>query len=323
MKVVVIGAGVGGMCAGLRLAKAGHSVTVYDNLRNKDASRVAEGATLVVGDIGDAALLEKVMTETHFDGVMHFAALIEAGESMQKPEIYFRNNTASTLTLLETMLKTGHDRLVFSSTAACYGEPESTPIYEDAKLKPTNAYGESKLLVEHILSWFNQIHGFRYASLRYFNVAGAIEGYGEQHEPESHLIPLILDAAMGRRESIRIYGKDYPTHDGTCVRDYIHVSDLADAHLLALQGLEKTSKLICNIGNGKGFTVREVIDSVQRVTGKPVKVEDFPRRPGDPAVLVASSEKIMKELGWAPKFTELDQIIGSAWAWHQVLYGKA
>jgi UDP-glucose 4-epimerase len=221
------------------------------------------------------------------------------------------------------MQATGHQRLVFSSTAACYGEPESTPIYEDAKLKPTNAYGESKLLVEHILSWFNQIHGFRYASLRYFNVAGAIEGYGEQHEPESHLIPLILDAAMGRRESIRIYGKDYPTHDGTCVRDYIHVSDLADAHLLALQGLEKTSKLICNIGNGKGFTVREVIDSVQRVTGKPVKVEDFPRRPGDPAVLVASSEKIMKELGWAPKFTELDQIIGSAWAWHQVLYGKA
>ena len=321
--LVTGGAGyIGGTVTRL-LLKAGHSVTVYDNLRNKDASRVADGATLVVGDIGDAALLEKVMTETHFDGVMHFAALIEAGESMQKPEIYFRNNTASTLTLLETMLKTGHDRLVFSSTAACYGEPESTPIYEDAKLKPTNAYGESKLLVEHILSWFNQIHGFRYASLRYFNVAGAIEGYGEQHEPESHLIPLILDAAMGRRESIRIYGKDYPTHDGTCVRDYIHVSDLADAHLLALEGLEKTSKLICNIGNGKGFTVREVIDSVQRVTGKPVKVEDFPRRPGDPAVLVASSEKIMKELGWAPKFTELDQIIGSAWAWHQVLYGKA
>ena len=321
--LVTGGAGyIGGTVTRL-LLKAGHSVTVYDNLRNKDASRVAEGATLVVGDIGDAALLEKVMTETKFDGVMHFAALIEAGESMQKPEIYFRNNTASTLTLLETMLKTGHDRLVFSSTAACYGEPESTPIYEDAKLKPTNAYGESKLLVEHILSWFNQIHGFRYASLRYFNVAGAIEGYGEQHEPESHLIPLILDAAMGRRESIRIYGKDYPTHDGTCVRDYIHVSDLADAHLLALQGLEKTTKLICNIGNGKGFTVREVIDSVQRVTGKPVKVEDFPRRPGDPAVLVASSEKITKELGWAPKFTELDQIIGSAWAWHQVLYGKA
>jgi UDP-glucose 4-epimerase len=321
--LVTGGAGYIGGTVTRQLLKAGHSVTVYDNLRNKDASRVAEGATLVVGDIGDAALLEKVMTETHFDGVMHFAALIEAGESMQKPEIYFRNNTASTLTLLETMLKTGHDRLVFSSTAACYGEPESTPIYEDAKLKPTNAYGESKLLVEHILSWFNQIHGFRYASLRYFNVAGAIEGYGEQHEPESHLIPLILDAAMGRRESIRIYGKDYPTHDGTCVRDYIHVSDLADAHLLALQGLEKTSKLICNIGNGKGFTVREVIDSVQRVTGKPVKVEDFPRRPGDPAVLVASSEKIMKELGWEPKFTELDQIIGSAWAWHQVLYGKA
>jgi UDP-glucose 4-epimerase len=248
--------------------------------------------------------------------------LIEAGESMQRPEIYFRNNTASTLTLLETMLKTGHDRLVFSSTAACYGEPESAPIYEDAALRPTNAYGESKLLVEQMLRWFNQIHGFRYASLRYFNVAGAIEGYGEKHEPESHLIPLVLDTAMGRRASIRIYGNDYPTPDGTCVRDYIHVSDLADAHLLALKGLDREAKLIYNIGNGKGFSVREVIDSVARVTGRPIKVEEFARRPGDPAVLVASSEKIMRELGWTPKFTELDQIIASAWEWHQSVYGK-
>jgi len=321
--LVTGGAGYIGGTVSTILMQAGHRVTVLDNLCHSKRNELPAGAEFVEADIADRPRVESLLRELKPDGVLHFAALIEAGESMQKPEIYFRNNTASTLTLLETMLKTGHDRLVFSSTAACYGEPESTPIYEDAKLKPTNAYGESKLLVEHILSWFNQIHGFRYASLRYFNVAGAIEGYGEQHEPESHLIPLILDAAMGRRESIRIYGKDYPTHDGTCVRDYIHVSDLADAHLLALQGLEKTSKLICNIGNGKGFTVREVIDSVQRVTGKPVKVEDFPRRPGDPAVLVASSEKITKELGWEPKFTELDQIIGSAWAWHQVLYGKA
>jgi UDP-glucose 4-epimerase len=316
------GAGyIGGTVTRL-LLKAGHSVTVYDNLRNKDASVVAPGATLVQGDIADAVLLGKVLSAKHFDGIMHFAALIEAGESMVKPEIYFRNNTASTLTLLEVMLATGHDRLVFSSTAACYGEPESTPIYEDAKLKPTNTYGESKLLVEHMLRWFNQIHGFRYASLRYFNVAGAIEGYGEKHEPESHLIPLVLDAAMGRRESIRIYGDDYPTPDGTCIRDYVHVSDLADAHLLALQALDQNSKLIYNIGNGKGFSVREIIDSVARVTGKAVKVDEYPRRPGDPAVLVASSEKIIEELGWSPRFTQVDDIIASAWAWHQVLYGK-
>jgi UDP-glucose 4-epimerase len=323
MEILITGGAgyIGGTVTRL-LLQAGHKVTVYDNLRNKTAAVVAQGATLVHGDLADAVLLERVMTETRFDGVMHFAALIEAGESMQKPEIYFRNNTASTLTLLETMLKTGHNRLVFSSTAACYGEPESAPIYEDAALQPTNAYGESKLLVEQILRWFNQIHGFRYASLRYFNVAGAIEGYGEKHEPESHLIPLVLDTAMGRRPSIRIYGNDYPTPDGTCIRDYIHVSDLADAHLLALKALENETKLIYNIGNGKGFSVREVIDSVARVTGRPIKVEDFPRRPGDPAVLVASSEKIMRELGWTPKFTELDQIIASAWAWHQVVYGE-
>jgi UDP-glucose 4-epimerase len=323
MEILITGGAgyIGGTVTRL-LLKAGHKVTVYDNLRNKSASVVAKGATLVHGDLADAALLERVLTETRFDGVMHFAALIEAGESMQKPEIYFRNNTASTLTLLETMLKTGHDRLVFSSTAACYGEPESAPIYEDARLQPTNAYGESKLLVEQMLRWFNQVHGFRYASLRYFNVAGAIAGYGEKHEPESHLIPLVLDAAMGRRPSIRINGNDYPTPDGTCVRDYIHVSDLADAHLLALAALERESRLIYNIGNGKGFSVREVIDSVARVTGRPIKVEDFPRRPGDPAVLVASSEKIMRELGWTPRFTELDQIIASAWEWHQVVHGE-
>jgi UDP-glucose 4-epimerase len=251
---------------------------------------------------------------------MHFAALIEAGESMKLPELYFRNNTMATLTLLEAMLATGHDRLVFSSTAACYGEPESTPITEDARLKPTNAYGESKLLVEQMLTWMNRIHGLRYASLRYFNVAGAIEGYGEAHEPESHLIPLILDVALGRRPSIKIFGQDYPTKDGTCIRDYIHVRDLADAHFLALNALSRHSRLIYNIGNGQGFTVREVIDSVRRVTGRPVAVEEHERRPGDPAVLVASSEKIKAELGWDPKFAELDQIIASAWQWHQQRY---
>jgi UDP-glucose 4-epimerase len=314
------GAGyIGGTVTRLLLS-AGHDVTVYDNLCHSRRAAVAEGATFVEGDIADRALLEHTMKASRFDGVMHFAALIEAGESMQRPEIYFRNNTASTLSLLETMLATGHNRLVFSSTAACYGEPLSTPIFEDAKLAPTNAYGESKLLVEQMLRWFNRIHGFRYASLRYFNVAGAIEGYGEAHEPESHLIPLILDVALRRREKIKIFGQDYPTQDGTCIRDYIHVRDLADAHLLALAALEQQSCLIYNIGNGQGFTVRQVIDSVRRVTGRPILVEECPRREGDPAVLVASSEKIKRELGWKPNFAELDRIIASAWEWHQKRY---
>jgi UDP-glucose 4-epimerase len=295
-------------------------VTIYDNLCHSKPSAVASGADFVEGDLADRTLLEETLMLGRFQGVMHFAALIEAGESMQRPEIYFRNNTAGTLSLLEAMMATGHDRLVFSSTAACYGEPVGTPILEDAKLEPTNAYGESKLLVEHMLRWFNRIHGFRYASLRYFNVAGAIEGYGEAHEPESHLIPLVLDVALGRRASIKIFGQDYPTHDGTCIRDYIHVSDLADAHLLALAALETRDRLIYNIGNGQGFTVREVIDSVRRVTGRPIAVEECPRRAGDPAVLVASAEKIKRELGWQPKFADLDAIIASAWEWHQKRY---
>lgn len=318
--LVTGGAGyIGGTVSRLLLA-AGHSVTVYDNLCHSRREAVASGVRFVEGDLADRSLIEATLREGRFDGVMHFAALIEAGESMKVPEVYFRNNTASTLTLLEAMLATGHDRLVFSSTAACYGEPESTPITEEARLLPTNAYGESKLLVEQMLAWLNRVHGFRYASLRYFNVAGAIEGYGEAHEPESHLIPLILDVAMGRRAGIKIFGQDYPTKDGTCIRDYIHVKDLADAHFLALGALEKNSRLIYNLGNGQGFTVREVIDSVQRVTGRPIAVEECERRPGDPAVLVASSEKIKAELGWQPKFPELDQIIDSAWRWHQQRY---
>jgi len=321
MRILVTGGAgyIGGTVTRLLLA-GGHSVTVYDNLCHSQRSAVAAGAEFVEGDIADRPLLERTLRAARYDGVMHFAALIEAGESMQRPELYFRNNTASTLSLLETLLATGNDRLVFSSTAACYGEPVTTPILEDAKLEPTNPYGESKLLVEDMLRWFNQIHGFRYASLRYFNVAGAIEGYGEAHEPESHLIPLILDVALGRREKIKIFGQDYPTKDGTCVRDYIHVRDLAEAHLLALAALETQSKLIYNIGNGQGFTVREVIDSVRRVTGRPIAVEECPRREGDPAVLVASSEKIKQELGWRPKFADLDSIIASAWEWHQERY---
>jgi UDP-glucose 4-epimerase len=321
MKILVTGGAgyIGGTVARLLLA-GGDGVTIYDNLSHSKRAAVAAGAEFVEGDLADRPLLEKTLKAGQFDGVMHFAALIEAGESMQKPEIYFRNNTVGTLTLLEAMLATGQDRLVFSSTAACYGEPETTPILEDAKLQPTNAYGESKLMVEQMLGWFNRIHGLRYASLRYFNVAGAMEGYGEAHEPESHLIPLVLDVALGRRKSIQVFGEDYPTRDGTCIRDFIHVRDLADAHLLALAALEKESRVIYNIGNGQGFTVREVIESVRRVTGKPIAVEACARREGDPAVLVASSEKIKRELGWKPKFAELDTIVASAWEWQQRRY---
>jgi len=321
MRILVTGgAGYIGGTVTRRLLAGGHGVTIYDNLCHSRRTAVASGAEFVEGDLADRELLEETLRAGNFDGIMHFAALIEAGESMVRPEIYFRNNTAGTLTLLEAMTSTGQKRLVFSSTAACYGEPEKTPILEDAKLAPTNAYGESKLLVEQMLVWFNRIHGLRYASLRYFNVAGAIEGYGEAHEPESHLIPLILDVALGRREKIKIFGQDYPTKDGTCVRDYIHVSDLADAHLLALAALEKQDRVIYNIGNGQGFTVREVIESARRVTSHAIPVEECPRRAGDPAVLVAGSEKIKRELGWKPRFSELDAIMASAWEWQQKRY---
>jgi UDP-glucose 4-epimerase len=322
MRILITGGAgyIGGTVARILLAE-GHAITVFDNLCHSKRSAVAENTTFIEGDIADRPLIEKTLRDGRFDGVMNFAALIEAGESIKRPEIYFRNNTAATLTLLEAMLATGHDRLVFSSTAACYGEPEKTPILEDARLQPTNPYGESKLLVEHMLRWMNLIHGFKYASLRYFNVAGAIEGYGEAHEPESHLIPLILDVALGKRSNIKVFGRDYPTQDGTCVRDYIHVRDLAEAHLLALQALSETkSRLIYNIGNGKGFSVLEVIESARRVTGRPIAVEECDRRPGDPAVLVAGSAKIKAELGWTPKYAELDQIMASAWEWHQRRY---
>jgi UDP-glucose 4-epimerase len=251
---------------------------------------------------------------------------------MLHPEQYFRNNTASTLSLLEAILAHGSRRLVFSSTAAVYGEPEVIPIKEDARLQPTNAYGESKLLVEKMLDWFHRIHDLRCASLRYFNVAGAMEGpngitRGEAHEPESHLIPLVLDVALGRRSFIRIYGDDYPTPDGTCIRDYIHVSDLADAHLLALHALEgaaaRSARLIFNLGNGQGFSVREVIESARRVTGHPIPAEIHPRRPGDPAVLVASSARAIRELGWKPRYTQLDEIVRTAWIWHQKRYARS
>jgi len=328
------GAGyIGGTVAGL-LTEMGHEAIVFDNLSHGRRDLLPPGVGFVEGELSDRPALENLFIAAQqngrpFDAVLHFAALIEAGESMVHPEQFFRNNTASTLSLLEAVLAHGPRRLVFSSTAAVYGEPKSIPIQEDAELSPTNAYGESKLLVEHMLGWFHRIHGLRSASLRYFNVAGAPEGAngvtrGEAHDPESHLIPLILDVALGRRKSIRIYGEDYPTPDGTCIRDYIHVSDLAEAHLLALQALETDAaakqRLVFNLGNGKGFSVREVIESARRVTGHPIPAEIHPRRAGDPAVLVAGSEKAMRELGWKPKYTQLDDIVRTAWIWHQKRY---
>ncbi len=324
MRVLVTGGAgyIGGTVSRLLLQK-GYEVTILDNLCHSRKQALPAGAAFVEGSLADRPLLEAILRDGAFSGVMHFAALIEAGESMKVPERYFRNNTAGTLTLLEAMQATGKNKLVFSSTAACYGEPETTPILEDAKLAPTNAYGESKLLSEHMMRWMNVAHGFRYAALRYFNVAGAIDGYGEDHEPESHLIPLVLDVALGRRPNIKIFGENYPTKDGTCVRDYIHVEDLAEAHLLALAALDRTPKMIYNIGNGQGFTVLEVIDSVRRVTGRPIAVEQCAPRAGDPAVLVASSEKIQRELGWKPKFADLDAIVESAWQWHQKLHANS
>ena len=335
MKILVTGGAgyIGSTVTGL-LTEKGHKAIVYDNLSHGRRDLLPSGVELVEGELADRAHLEQVFTaaiDVHepFDAVLHFAALIEAGESMQKPEIYFRNNTASTLSLFEAMLACGVRRLVFSSTAAVYGEPESVPIQEDTRLAPTNAYGQSKLLVEQMLTWLNRIHGLQYASLRYFNVAGAAEGpqgiiRGESHQPETHLIPLVLDVALGRRASIRMYGDDYPTPDGTCIRDYIHVSDLADAHLLALNALAadkgQQAPLIYNLGNGQGFSVRDVVESARRVTGHPIPAEIHPRRPGDPAVLVASSAKAMRELGWKPHYTNLDEIVRTAWTWHQKRY---
>ena len=320
MRILVTGGAgyIGGMVA-LILAQQGHNVVVYDNLCHATPAAIPPGVDFVRGELADHAELGKLLA-SGFDGVMHFAALIEAGESMLHPEVYFRNNSASTLTLLEAMLEAGVSRLVFSSTAAVYGEPEVTPIREDAPLNPTNAYGESKLLVEKMLSWMYRVHGLRYASLRYFNVAGAMGGRGEAHEPETHLIPLILDVALGRRDGIKVYGDDYPTPDGTCIRDYIHVEDLSWAHLLAFEALAEKEQLIYNLGNGSGFSVREVIEAARRVTGRSIPARVFPRRPGDPAVLIASSEKIIRELGWKPRHTNLDDIVASAWQWHQIRY---
>src|SRR5271157_960223 len=323
MRVLVTGgAGYIGSTVAKELLQAGHKVVVFDNLSRGHRQAVPKNAELVVGELADHDAVEHLFQLHGFDAVMHFAALIEAGESMKAPETFFRNNTANALTLLEVMLAAGVKRFVFSSTAALYGNPKRTPIEEDDLLHPTNAYGESKLLVERMLAWLHQIHGLRYASLRYFNAAGASRpDKGEAHQPESHLIPRILAVALGRAPHVNIFGTDYPTPDGTCVRDYIHVSDLARAHLLALHALENalenSSPLIYNLGNGQGFSVRQVVEVARQVTGHPIPAIESPRRAGDPAVLIASSEKIRRELGWQPQFPDLKTIVESAWQWHR------
>jgi UDP-glucose 4-epimerase len=315
--LVTGGAGYIGSTVASDLLTRGYDVVVFDNLSRGHREAVAQAVTFVQGDVGDRAALDALFRAHRFDAVMHFAASIEAGESMQIPELYFRNNSSNALTLLEAILAHKVARFVFSSTAALFGNPVTTPIPEDAALAPVNAYGESKLLVERMLAWFQRVHGLRYAALRYFNAAGATETLGEDHHPETHLIPLVMQVALGKREKIAVYGADYRTPDGTCVRDYIHISDLSSAHLLALEALKERDHLIYNLGNGRGFSVKEVIDSVRRVTGHAIPAQESPRRPGDPAVLVASSEKIKRELGWKPKYFELDDIVRSAWDWRK------
>jgi UDP-glucose 4-epimerase len=321
MKVLVCGgAGYIGSVVVAQLVAAGHKVVVYDNLSKGHRESVPVEAKLVVGDVGDRATLEAAFDEHGPEAVLHFAASIEAGESMHNPAKFFRNNTANSLTLLETVLSRKVRNFVFSSTAALYGNPESTPILETDKLLPTNAYGESKLLVERMLDWFHRIHGLSYASLRYFNAAGATASLGEHHSPETHLIPLVLQVAGGERDRISIFGEDYETADGSCVRDYVHVSDLASAHLLALDALhsrQEPAKLIYNLGNGHGFSVKEVIDCARNVTGHKIPAIAEPRRAGDPAILVASSAKIRAELGWQPQYPKLEDIIRSAWEYLQ------
>ena len=315
--LVTGGAGYIGSVVADQLLTAGHTVTVLDNLIMGWREAVPAAAEFVQADTGDEAALELLFASHKFDAVMHFAALIEAGESVKAPEKYFENNSLRTLTLLRVMLRHDVGRFVFSSTAAVYGEPETVPIAEEHPLVPTNPYGESKLMVEQTLRWLHAAHGLRYASLRYFNAAGATPERGEAHRSESHLIPLILQVPLGQRELISIFGADYSTRDGTCVRDYIHIDDLASAHLLALQALETHETLICNLGSGEGFSVREIIDIARKVTGHAIPVREQPRRAGDPAVLVASSAKARRQLGWQPQHSNVESIVASAWEWHR------
>ncbi|BBB90114.1 MAG TPA: UDP-glucose 4-epimerase GalE [Methylomusa anaerophila] len=318
--LVTGGAGYIGSHTVYELIKTNQQVVVYDNLSKGHRGAVPAGIPLIMGDIREAARLAETIEANHIDTVIHFAADSLVGESMQDPAKYYENNVVATLALLNTLRKCGVNRIVFSSTAAVYGEPELWPIAENFRTNPTNVYGRTKLVIEGILADFSQAYGLKYVSLRYFNAAGALNSgtIGEDHAPETHLIPLVLKTALGQRQAIDIYGTDYPTPDGTCIRDYIHVTDLAQAHVLALEYLQAGgASRIYNLGSERGFSVREVIDRAKFVTGIDFPVQEKERRAGDPAILVASSERIRQELGWKPACSELDTIIRSAWQWHK------
>jgi UDP-glucose 4-epimerase len=300
------GTGYIGSVVSEHLVLAGHRLVVLDNLRTSAQTHLPPDVRLCVGDVSDRAILEQILPGV--DAVLHFAASIEVGESMHHPIRHFRNNTEATIVLLEAMADHNVSRFLFSSTAALYGDPEEIPVTEDHPLRPANPYGESKLMVERILAWLHQRNGLRYASLRYFNAAG-----GRPKEKAVNLLPIVLEVALGRRPHLTIFGTDYPTKDGTAVRDYVHVEDLASAHLLALHALDTRGQRIYNLGSGTGYTVREVVEAARTVTGHPIPVVEAPRRPGDPAEVVASSDLIRQELGWAPRYSSLESIVRNAW----------
>ena len=318
MRILVTGgAGYIGSVVTEQLVSDGHQVVVYDNLSKGHGQAVVKGAEFVEGDLFEADKLNDILHDNRIEAVIHMAASSLVGESVVEPAKYYNNNLVAGLVLLDAMHACGVKKIVFSSTAAVYGEPEAQPILESALTNPTNTYGETKLAFERAMHWYEVAYGIRYASLRYFNAAGATEKCGEDHDPESHLIPITLQAAVGKRAHVEIYGDDYPTPDGTCIRDYIHVVDLARAHILALDVLRERSA-IYNLGcGGDGYSVREVIETARRVTGKEIPVRIGPRRAGDPAVLIASSDKIKHELGWQPQFQDLGLIVESAWRWMQ------
>jgi UDP-glucose 4-epimerase len=316
--LVVGGAGYIGSHMVRQLVDACFDVVIIDNLSTGN-SKLVQADQFIEGNLGDSKLLDRVFTRHAFDAVMHFAAFSQVGESMHQPLTYYRNNLAETVALLDAMVRHDVRRFIFSSTAAVYGEPVAIPINEDHPCKPTNPYGNTKLAVERMLADCDAAYGLKYTALRYFNAAGADESgeIGELHDPETHLIPIVLSAADGLIDHIRLFGTDYPTTDGTCIRDYVHVNDLALAHLLALDALQQGEQsAVYNLGSSSGYSVREVIEKAQGVTGKKIPVVEAPRRPGDPAVLVASSEKIKRELGWTPAYDNLEKIIQTAWNWH-------
>ena len=321
MSILVCGgAGYIGSHTVHQLVEKGEDVVIVDNLQTGHMGAVNPKAKFYKGDIREAEVLDRIFTENKIDAVVHFAANSLVGESMTNPLKYFNNNVYGMQVLLEAMVRHGIDKIVFSSTAATYGEPERIPIMEDDRTEPTNPYGHSKLIMEKMMKWVSLANGIRYVSLRYFNAAGAIEdgSIGEDHSPETHLIPLILQVPLGKRDHITVFGEDYPTPDGTCLRDYIHVLDLADAHVLAIDYLRRGGESnIFNLGNGQGFSVKEMIEAAKEATGLDIKVEIGERRAGDPAQLIASSEKARKVLGWQPKFTDVKAVIGTAWKWHQ------